>query len=131
MSEQNVELVQRAFQWLQANDIDSFLTIVDPDVELHSLVLELEGTFRGRDGVREWWSNVHGVFPDWHPELVDVRDQGEWVIARGRFGGTGATSRVAVAGDIWLVLRWRDGKMVWYGAFRTETEALEAAGLRE
>jgi hypothetical protein len=30
-----------------------------------------------------------------------------------------------------LVAEWRTGKIVWWGAFASEAEALEAAGLRE
>ena len=31
----------------------------------------------------------------------------------------------------WDVAQWRDKKVIWSRAFRTEAEALEAAGLEE
>ena len=31
----------------------------------------------------------------------------------------------------WDVAVWRDKKVIWWRAFRTEAEALEAAGLRD
>ena len=31
----------------------------------------------------------------------------------------------------WSIAQWRDKKVIWWRAFRTEAEALEAAGLRE
>jgi hypothetical protein len=32
---------------------------------------------------------------------------------------------------MWLAVKWRDNKTVWWRAFRSEAEALEAVGLSE
>jgi hypothetical protein len=112
---QNIERTHRAYEALQQHDIGGFLTYVDPEVEWHSLVLEMEGTLHGHDGVRLWWANLLAVFPDWDPVLVEARDLGDFGIDE----------------DFWQAAEMRSGVIVWYGAFRTEADALEAVGLRQ
>ena len=64
-----------------------------------------------------------------HGEPEEVRDLGDTVLARHRRdvspeGGRGAPDDLAM-------VRYRDGKSTWWQFFRTEEEALEAAGLSE
>lgn len=128
MASQNEETVRRAYAALRANDLDAFLEIVDPEVEWHSLILEIEGTFHGHDGIREWWAGLRGVFPDWNPELVGVRESGDWLIARARGRGSAVMGGAGTDDDFWQVIRIKDGRIGWYRAVRTEREALAAAG---
>jgi ketosteroid isomerase-like protein len=131
MSRENVELARRAYGHLQRNDIEGFLRYVDPDAEWHSLVLEIEGTFHGHEGVREWWGNLRDVFPDWWPTLQEVRDLDDWVLMHARATASGAGSSIGIDQDFWQVGKIRQGCIVYYAAFRTEREALKAAGLSE
>jgi ketosteroid isomerase-like protein len=131
MSQENVELVHRAYEALQADDIDAFLTFVHPDVEWHSLILEIEGVFHGHDGVREWWRGLRSVFPDWQPSVVEARDYGRHVVIHARGVGSGAASGIGVNDDFWQVAEIREQQMIWYRAVRTEREALEVAGLQD
>jgi len=132
VSQENVDIARRAFEAVAVHDdIDAFLAFLDPDVEWHSLFLEIEGTRHGHDEVREWWRNLRAAFPDWTPEIVAVRDLGDWVAIHARGAGTGAASGVGVEYDFWQVAKFRDGRMVRYYGTRTEDEALEAAGLSE
>ena len=131
MSQENVELTRRAYEALERDDIEAFLSFLEPDVEWYSLILEIEGVFRGHDGVREWWRGIRTTFPDWRPSLVEVRAYGDRVVMHGRGSGSGAASGVDIDDDFWQVVEIRDGLVVWYRAVRTEKEAVEAAGLRE
>jgi len=45
--------------------------------------------------------------------------------------GQGAASGVGIEDDFWQVGLIANGRIAWYGAFRTERDALEAAGLSE
>ena len=65
----------------------------------------------------------------WQGEPEEVRDLGETVVAR--VLGTYRPKGVEVRQTVWNVVRFRDGKATWWQFFRTEDEALEAAGLRE
>jgi ketosteroid isomerase-like protein len=131
MSQENVQRAHRAYEALQHGDIDAFLMYVDPAVEWHSLVLEMEGTLHGHEGVRLWWTNLLAVFPDWAPVLVEARDLGDFVVMHARATGSAVESGVGIDQDFWQAAEMQDGRIVWYAACRTEREALEAAGLRE
>ena len=129
MSEENLETTRRMYEALRRNDIESFLVHVSPEVEFHSLILEIEGVFYGHEGVREWWSGIRNTFPDWSPEIVDLKAAGDRVLIHARGSGSGASSGVGIDQDFWQVGEFREGRMVWYRAVRTEEEARQAAGL--
>src|SRR4029078_13578702 len=80
MSQENVDAVRSTFEAFQKRDLDAFLDCFDPDVEYRSLVLEVEGTYRGREGMRRWWDGLLDVFPDWNPQIVDSREVGRCVV---------------------------------------------------
>jgi hypothetical protein len=44
---------------------------------------------------------------------------------------TGTLGGVPVEQTMWQASLLRDGKVIWWASFRSEREALEAAGLRE
>ena len=131
MSQENVHAVRSTFEAFQRRDLGVFLSCFDPDVEDRSLVLEVEGAYHGHDGIRRWWDGVLAVFPDWNPTIVDSRDLGERVVSRVRAEGRGTGSGISRDRDIWHVAELHDGRLRWSAFFRTEAEALEAAGPRE
>ena len=130
MSEENVAIFRTGYAAVNRGDIEGLLAIVHPDVEFTSLIAEAEGeTFRGHDGVRRWWKEVVLPLGGLHGDPEEVRDLGDTVLAR--IGGTYRPRGVEVRQTIWQVIRFRDGKATWWQFFRTEEEALEAAGLSE
>jgi ketosteroid isomerase-like protein len=133
MSQENVELLNRAYDALNRRDIDAMLALSDPDLEFTPLLLELEGggPYRGHDGVRRWWEDLLGVFPDYSIEMDEVRDLGNVTVARVRGRGHGVESDVFTEQTFWQVTEWRHMKAVWWHNFLSEAEALEAAGLRK
>jgi hypothetical protein len=103
---------------------------MDPEVEFRSLVLEIEGLYRGHEGVRSWWENVLAVFPDWSPRIEDAREVGDRVVARVRAEGSGTGSGISLERDIWQVAQVQGGRLRSWAFFRTEQEALESVALR-
>ena len=75
MPQENVELGYRANRAFNRRDIDEFLALCDPDVELFAGIAALEGggPYRGRDGVRSWYEKVLEVAPDFSVEIEEVR----------------------------------------------------------
>jgi ketosteroid isomerase-like protein len=132
MSQENVDLLQRAHDAFNQRDIDAFLALADSDVELTPLTVELEGvtSYRGHAGVRSWWRELLTVFPDFQTEIEEVRELGDVTVARARLRGHGIESDAFFERPIWQVVEWRDEKAVWWRTFLREDEALEAAGLR-
>ena len=133
MSQENVELsslAEAAFGALNAGDLDGFMALAAEDVEFTSMVAEVEGmTFRGHDGIRAWWETVVEAFGDVRWEILEVRGPGDRGIAHVRMDGT--LGGIPLNLTMWLAARIRAGRVVWWSWFRTEQEAVEAAGLGE
>jgi ketosteroid isomerase-like protein len=132
MSQENVELLRRFHAAFNRRDLDALLALHDPDVEVVSLRMNVEGghPFRGHDGVRSWYGSLLDIYPDWVSEIEKVREHGDVTIARLRQYGHGRGSDAPIELTVWHVTHARNGKIVRWSAVRTEAEALEAAGLR-
>ena len=132
MSQENVELVYRAYAAFNRRDLDAALALHDPDVEIEPLLgAALGTTYRGHDGLRKWWEELLSAFPDFSAEPLEVRDLGDLVLGALHVRGHGAGSDVQFDQTIWQVGEWRDGKLLWFRTYTSEREALEAVGLRE
>ena len=130
MSQENVELLRRGFTALNHDDLEVFLATVHPEVEFTSLIAEAEGqNFRGHDGVRRWWQEVVLPLGGLHGEPEEIRDLGDSALAR--VVATYRPRGVEVPQTIWIIVRYRDGMAIWWQFFRTQADALEAAGLSE
>jgi ketosteroid isomerase-like protein len=129
MVQENFKVLEDAYAAIERDDLDAFLALTHPEIEFHSLIAEAEGrTFRGHDGVREWWESVIrslGVRPG-HEHIEGFRDRG---ITRMRLAGR--VGGVEVPQAMWMAWRVRDGLLIWWATVRTEAEALEAVGLAE
>ncbi len=133
MSQENVELTYRSHDAFNRRDLDAYLLLHDPDVEFtpYERALEGLGPYHGHDGVRRWWGEALEILRDFEVELDEVRDVGHMTLVRGRLRGHGAESGASFERTYWGLFRWRDKRIVWWHAFESETEALEAVGLRE
>lgn len=133
MSQENVERVHQAYDAVNRRDLDALLALMDPEVELTARFMELEGDpyYRGHDGVRRWWRTLLGIFPDFSTEVLDVRDLGDSLVVAVRVRGHGLEGGAPFEELLWQAVRLRDGKATWWRNFTSETEALEAAGLRD
>jgi ketosteroid isomerase-like protein len=130
MSAENVQIVRRAFEAYARGDVESLLTLLDPGVEVRSLMTEAERTtYRGHRGVREWFAAVVDVFPDWRPNPKRIHASGTVVVVAFHVTAIAARSGVSIDQTYWQAARLRDGKIVAFGFFRSEAEALEAFGL--
>ena len=133
MSQENVELHYRAIDAFNRRDLGAYLAVTDPEVEFTPYEVSVEGgePYRGHAGVRSWWEASFAVFPDLRAEIHEVRGLGNRTFTRGRIRGQGAGSGASIERALWATAEWRDKKAVWWRAFETEAEALEAAGLSE
>ena len=133
MSQENVELARRADDAFKRGDLDAFLALCDPDLEFHSRLVAIEGggPYRGHDGIRAWWENIHAAWRDFSSEIDEVRSLGEMTVTRLTLHGHGMDSDAPWEQAQWHVVEWRNGKAIWWRTFLSEAEALEAAGLSE
>ncbi|HEU0024400.1 MAG TPA: nuclear transport factor 2 family protein [Thermoleophilaceae bacterium] len=129
MSQENVELSHRAAEAFNRRDLAGFLALHDEDVQGVPLAIDMDGDYLGHDGTRRWWGAQFASFPDLTIEICEMRDPGDLTIAALRMRGHGAGGAVPVDMTIWRVSRWRNRKCIWWGSFRSESEALQALGL--
>ena len=130
MSQENVELVRRGVHAFNERDLDAFLALADDDC-LYVVALPFDGEYRGHDGLRRWWTELFDAAPDFTAEVVEVREHGDLTVSCVRYRGHGAGSDAPFEQVRWQVGEWRDGKLVELRTYASDSEALEAAGLRE
>ena len=137
MSQENVQLVLKALDAFNRGDIDAMVALTDPDIEFSDFLMEMEGggSFHGHGGVRDWWESYNTVFPNLSGELIEVRDLGDMTLVNGRVRGRvrhhGRESEAPFEQAFWLLAEWRHQKAIRWHSFRSEGEALEAAGPSE
>jgi hypothetical protein len=129
MSEENVDLSHRAADAFNRRDLDAFLALQDERVEGVPLAAGVDGHYQGHGGTRRWWKAQFDAFPDLTIEVLQMLDPADVTIAELRMRGHSANGAVPVDTILWRASRWRDGKCTWWGSFRSEAEALEAAEL--
>lgn len=129
MSQANVELHRTSIDAWNRRDLEAFLALADPEVEIVPLNVEMERTpYRGEDGLRRFWDDYLTVFPDLRVDVIEIRDLGAVTVARVRLRGHGTESDASFVQATWQVVAWNNEKCVWWRSFRTELEAVEAAG---
>jgi ketosteroid isomerase-like protein len=134
MSQENVERVREGVEAINRGDFEAALDRVHPDIEWQTLdAFPDAGTYHGPEGVRSFFQTWLDTFKGFrlHLEKCEAVDNNR-VLARFRVSGEGVESGVEVESPpFFQLLEYRDGLMIRTRMFQTETEALEAAGLRE
>ena len=132
MSEENVEIVRRAHEALNAGNIEELVSLCDQDFELDmSDRVFNPATYQGHDGIRRFYSEVLEVWERyvWEPE--EVRDEGDVVVALLRTTGRGRGSGIEIERKTAMIWTVRAGKALRLRFYREPERALEAAGVRE
>ena len=133
MSQENVDVIQSAFDAFIRGDTDAVLQHCAKDIEI-TQPPELPGApprQYGHSGVLEAFS----IWPEqWDEFRIDppqfVADPGDLVIAKSGTRGRGKQSGAEVEMEFTYLFALRDGKIAQWRIFVSEDQALEAAGLR-
>jgi hypothetical protein len=142
MSEQNVELWRAGLEaFIRASaesDWERWLTGMkeglDPDIEWDASEVpmpDLVGIYRGREAAVRWWREWLEAWEtiEFDYELVDAGDR-VVLLADQKMRGRSTGIEVSV-GKYAHVATFKDGLMVHYKIYASQSEALEAAGLSE
>jgi ketosteroid isomerase-like protein len=133
VSEQNVELHRRAVEAFNTRDVEEFLALCDPQIELHSAVtVPGGGIYHGHDGVRRWYRDLADAFGDevrLEPEAYF--DLGEQTITFHLLHGRGRHSGAHIAEPFAHLHRWRDGLIVYFQGYAHRDDALRDLGVSE
>jgi ketosteroid isomerase-like protein len=132
MSEHNVELTRVSFQALNG-DLEAFIALCDPEIELHSRWVAVGGVtvYRGHDGLRRWAQEVGEVWDDPRIAVEAYFDLGKQTLAFYTLHGRGRQSGVESSMRFAQVASWRDGRCVSWKAYVDRDEALRELGVSE
>jgi ketosteroid isomerase-like protein len=131
MSQENAETVRRAIAALNARDVEAYLGLCTPDIELISRLAPIEGTNRGPEGIRQFSSGLDEAATTFRLEIEELRPIGtDRVVAllRMDFESEGGVRLPQRLGNIYDLV---GGKLSRVRVYLNRAEALEAAGLRE
>jgi ketosteroid isomerase-like protein len=131
VSEENVKLMRRAIEAYNARDVEAFIPLCDPNIELHSVFAAVGGAvYHGHDGMRKFFRDFKEVWGDEiriEPEAYF--DLGEHTLVFDVAYGRGKQSGAEVAMPSSIVARWRDGLAVYVKGYAHREDALKDLGV--
>jgi ketosteroid isomerase-like protein len=130
MSQENVEIVRRAFAYEidGVGDRADAEAIFDPQVVMNPTN---EGPLYGADAMRDDYKRWASAFEELRVTLEKIIDAGDQVVVVAHHQGRGRKSGVEVDARFYEVYTVREGKVSRVDEFNEMAEALEAAGLSE
>ena len=133
MSEENVELVRRAFEAFNRGDLDAALADLAPNFEYvpSGAIPGASDIHRGPDGMKRFAGWLLDQFDDVRIEVHEAFAQGDRVFVWATNRGRGRRSGAETSWEVWQVFTMHGGKAVRGEAFRSREQAIEAAGLQE
>jgi ketosteroid isomerase-like protein len=134
MSQENVEVVRKAFEAWNRGDRPGAEAYVDPDWEWRTAQKfpGVDAVYRGKEGFRRFWSSFREPWESIRIDLERLEDLGDGrVLALMTFYGKGRGSGVDVTTEYANVVTIRDGLWVYAVGYSDWHSAFEAAGLQE
>ena len=134
MSQENVELVRRAYDASLRSDWDSLSELMDPDFEFRGTVggLEEGRIARGAQQFMEVFEKEDlDAWEERRFEPEDFIDAGDCVVVLQREYRRGRGSGVELEAETAVVFEVRGGRVVLIQGYMDRAEALEAVGLSE
>jgi ketosteroid isomerase-like protein len=139
MSQENVEVVRTLFDMFARRDHEAAFDYYDPEIEWDASRgrewgdVDTAGVYHGHDGVRAYWRRWLSAWEDVKATEVEFVDAGQTVVAlihQQRLRGRGSGIEVD-APPYALAFEFRNGKVMRWVFYPTQTEALEAVGQSE
>jgi ketosteroid isomerase-like protein len=130
MSEENVELVLRGLDAVNAGDMDGLRELFDADIIVRPAEGWPEpGPFVGREAAMRWFTQLLDAFDIDTMEEISCTDVDDRVVLQFIWHGMGRGPEANL--EFTGVFTLREGRVVFLEFFWDHAEALEAAGLRE
>ena len=133
MSQENVATLRSFYDGLNTTG-EAPAELVHPDLEIHMFEgSPIVGPYRGLDGLRRWREDSFDVLEDGRLLLDEVitGDDPDVMVVTNRFVGRARYTGISADFPLTVVVRFRDGLIVWFEGYRERAEALTVAGLEE
>jgi limonene-1,2-epoxide hydrolase len=125
VADRDLEAVRSFIDGFNDQDFDLFLSVLDPEVELHTLKL---GLITGHQEARRWATKRPGGLQQLLV-IDDLRSSGDQVLALLRQQWRWEDGdEVAEENEVAALFTLRDGRIVRWRPFADRAEALRAAG---
>ena len=125
----NLAAAREVLATLGERDADKLIAMSHPDVEWYSFFALAEGgVYRGHEGTRRYMSDLADAWEIARAEVDDALAVGAVVVLVGRIHYRGRGSGVESASPAGWMLKFREGKLACFRAFRDPERALEAVG---
>jgi hypothetical protein len=126
MAPDGADVVRTVVQGFNEQDLDLFLSVLDPEVELHTLKL---GKIVGHEQAARWATKHPGGLQQ-HIVIEELIPSGDQIVAllRQQWLWEG-TDEVAEDNEVAALFKIRDGKVVRWKPYRVRSEALKEAGI--
>ena len=133
MSQENVERMRKSLDAYDRRDRTTWLALRDPDCEVFpSDTWPEAGVIRGPEAAWDFYVETMAPFEQRPVRDVDIVDAGaDKVVVHQRNEMRGRASGVDVELDYWVVVTFREGRVLRDQWFTDRSDALEAAGLSE
>ena len=136
MSQENVEIVRRAFEAFAQGGLDAMGDFWADDIDHRAAegAIDDRGPIHGKDALRAYLQEWLDMFDDPKLEPVELIDAGEdqvVALVRGSGRPKGASAETELTLSYAILYTIRDGKIARGREYWTKEQAREAAGLRE
>jgi ketosteroid isomerase-like protein len=132
MSQENVEVVRRAWDAFNRGDLDAFMADVAEDAEFEEDPAFPEaGVFRGREEVIAYVRGFQEQMRDHQFEVEEVRDLGDRALALLHETAQGASSGIDVDQHPAFLYEFKEARISRVRAYLRRSEALKAVGMEE
>jgi ketosteroid isomerase-like protein len=132
MSEKNIEIVREHIEAYRRQDVLVALACMDPHAVLDSGRVDGSAVSYGHRAINEAVTRYRGSFEEYNHKVERLTDLGSGaIVAVVNETGRGKGSGVPVYRRFATLYTMIDGKIARVTQFRTEADALEAAGLSE
>jgi ketosteroid isomerase-like protein len=129
MSQENVEIVRRAFEYeISGRGEPEVLAIFDPDVVMKPVE---EGASYGVEAIRDNFEHWQSAWEDLVVTVEEIIDGGDRVVLAAHHRGRGRGSGIDVDARYYEIYTLLAGKIIRIDEYTERAAALKAAGLRE
>jgi ketosteroid isomerase-like protein len=130
VSSENVEIIRRIYEADARRDAAAALQLLDPEIEVEyrGQLIDKDATYHGHGSVRQLMESIRENFSDFHVDVEEYIDRGEYVVVALHQRAVGKVSGAPVDIHIGQLRTVRDGRAVRWQIYRTRDEALAAVG---
>src|SRR3954453_2650680 len=131
MSQENVEVVRQLIAALNERDVDRYLALCTPEIEINNPTTPLTGPTRGPEGVRDFFAGVEEASTTFRIEVERMQTVGrDRVLVFGQLKLV-TTGGVALERPTTNVYELVAGKLRRVDVYHDRAQALAAVGLGE